>query len=275
MNTCQAFNFSQSVRTIALAIGCLCTLHQVQAKLLYSQDFESVPLGTTTGVQIPPGLNGIGFSGQGTTTFGFELAATTGTASSKGLSLTFDATQALSYEIHFGSGTGSLAPGIPTSQIRISMDLKAVGTITSLPVTIKASQIDRQYEAARHIDLNNDGDMSDSAIVYESDFPVHLVDGAGFTHVSFTLDQGQLSAYMDNSDFLHPTRKITLVPTYDPALGVDWNISVANAGFGNDAGNGLSVDNIVIDTVPEPTTLAIAAMTLAGIGLFRQRARRV
>jgi hypothetical protein len=274
MHTCQTFNISRAVRTIALVIGCLLVPHKLQAKVLYSQDFESVPVGTTTSVQIPPGLNGIGSSGQGTTTFGFELGATNGTASSHGLSLTFDAAQAISYEIHFGSGTATLAPGISPSQIRISMDLKAVGSISSSPVTIKASQIDRQYEAARHIDLNNDGDMNDSAIVFESDFPVHLVDGADFTRVSFTLNQGQLSAFMDNSDFLHPTRTIPLVPTYDPALGVDWNISVANAGFGNDAGNGLSVDNIVIDTVPEPTTSAIAAAALAGISSFTRRAKR-
>jgi hypothetical protein len=119
-------------------------------------------------------------------------------------------------------GGGSITSA---SQIRFSMDVKPIGSVSQTPVTVGVNQYDSQYEVKHAIDANQDGDMSDGATNYASEFPPPtLVEGA-YTHVSFTMNEGtQTAGAIRISPF--PTTQFPLTPEFDPTVPLEIDVSL-------------------------------------------------
>ena len=160
--------------------------------MIYSQDFESAAVGNTT-------LSDVGFGFGGANIFlgpdlGFQTTATDGAGGTKGFTASFNGTNHTQYFVGVytsnsnASDASPLAGGTVTSasQIRFSMDVKTTGSISSQPIEIRVFQNDLNYEARNGVDANGDGDMTDFATAFDSDFKPTVVDGAGYQHVSFT-----------------------------------------------------------------------------------------
>jgi hypothetical protein len=108
-----------------------------------------------------------------------------------------------------------------------------------------------------------DGDMVDGATIFQSDYFPTLV--SGYNHIGYTLNQGQITAYVNSPG------APSITPEFDPTVTLSWSINFDNVGFGSDAGNALSVDNIQIESVPEPGTIAMLVGTMYGAAFFKQR----
>ena len=245
---------------------------QLHAAILYSQNFDGV------------GSLGFGFGTLNISAMG--SVGDGGVSGSKAYSVPFNGTNAPSsiYSIAFGkmnavpaSDAAPLGAGLiySSSQIRFSLDIKVKGNLVPNPVSIAVRQRDSGYEQAHGVDANGDGDMTDSAMNFESVFKPILVDGADFVRVQFTLNQGALRSSIVRSDPC--CSNIPLVPIFDPTVSLDWSISfgsgavVGNAGFGLDAGNIVTVDNILIEAVPEPPALVMACFCAVVATSFRYR----
>jgi hypothetical protein len=238
---------------------------QASATVLYNQDFEP----TTPGVVGSPSGSGI-FSATINMLVTWEYTASGGANGSKGMTVSFNGTGLPSFAaVSFSTLSPTAGPLVTTpSQINFTIDLKPVGNVTTNPVKITLIQTDPNYEASRGIDANGDGDMIDSAVVFRSVYSPTLIDGI-YSHVSFTLDQGQISA--DISTGFPTFTTIPLTPQFDPSIGFTWIVNLGISGFGADAGNSLSVDNIQVASVPEPSTLVLAVGIFAPLAACRRR----
>jgi hypothetical protein len=209
-----------------------------------------------------------------------------GVGGSKAYSVSFDGTNAPSsmYSITvakqnavLASDANPLNAGLITrpSQIRFSLDLKVQGALVPTPLSFFIYQADGQYEQTHGIDANNDGDMADGARNYTTVYKPTLVNGNNFDHVQFTIDQGKLGSSMQRC--VGPCTNVFLTPIFDPTVSLNWSITfgsgptIGDAGFGLDAGNSVTIDNVVIEAIPEPSILALLAIGCAATGCRRRR----
>jgi hypothetical protein len=172
------------------------------------------------------------------------------------------------------SDANPLGNGLVTdaSQIRFSLDIKTIGNVTTQPVRLSAYQSDAHYEADRGIDANNDGDMTDSATVFRSAYAPILLDGGDFTHVSYTLDQGQLTASILRSVPFEPSTSIPLTPQFDPTVSLTLAFGGMNYDtFGPDTGNAIVIDNIQIEVVPEPNAILLILSAACCVSVMTAR----
>jgi hypothetical protein len=247
------------------AIAIASTHCQATATVLYSQDFES----TTAGVVGGPGGSGI-FDSEINLLVTWEYTASGGANGSKGMTVSFNGTGRPSFATaSFYTFYPTASPLVTTpSQINFAIDLKPVGNVTATPVKITVAQTDPNYEADRGIDADGDGDMVDSAVVFRSVYSPTLIDGV-YSHVSFTLDQGQINADINTGS---PSfTRVPLTPQFDPTIGFTWSVNFGISGFGADAGNSLSVDNIQVASVPEPSTIAMLVGAMYSAAFFKKR----
>jgi hypothetical protein len=145
------------------------------------------------------------------------------------------------------------------------MDARTAGAITPTPLRLRIFQNDPRYEADRNIDVNMDGDMTDGATPFESVLSPVLIQDGSYQRLSFTAGQGLQRAYMsDVPPFPGTPRLIPLTPEFDPTVTVKFTVIFGDEEFGFDAGNVVSIDNIRLDVIPEPSTIALAtALVLA------------
>jgi hypothetical protein len=179
----------------------------------------------------------------------WEITANGGVGGSKGLDISFDGTDRVNfYSVGIydfepvASDANPLANGTVSSasQLRFSVDIKTVGNLDTTPITLAISQRDEDYEADRSIDANMDGDMVDAAYVFISGLTPVISTSGDYYHLSFTFDEGDLSAYIQRNVFPSPPTKIPLTPTFDPTVTLLWGIS------------GMNDDEFRIETVPAP-----------------------
>ncbi|HZZ26549.1 MAG TPA: PEP-CTERM sorting domain-containing protein [Pirellulales bacterium] len=129
------------------------------------------------------------------------------------------------------------APGAGTlpSQISVDLDLFMNGSESANnPIGIDI--------------MNNTNDFT---------FTPTLTNGQ-FTHVHFTLDQAP---------------GVTNTNPFDPTQSSNFRVQNGAGGFGFDANNIVSFDNVVVQTVPEPTSLALlglGGLSLAGMAIRRR-----
>lgn len=228
----------------------------LNAAVLYEQDFEGETIEST----------GIGFNiaNSEADLFQLEIAPSGGAAGTSGLINYFDSARVpQAFEMNFYKEVGAITDAA-TSRLRFSVDIKTVGNLTATPVDLYVYQIDQIYEARRGIDANNDGDMTDSAHNFRSKFSPILINGDGFVTASFIVDQGAQDAYV------YPPQT-PIPPMLDATLPLRWGIAMGSDGFGFDAGNSVAFDNIKIELIPEPTTLALALMASASIAVRWRR----
>ena len=262
----------QLIVSVATLIAFNCTS---QASVLYSIDFENAAVGKIS----PPALGfSSGFGGTGDYSAGWVITADEGMNNSKGFNAFFDSSDSPFFTMGFNTflpasnlnpiGSGSVST---ENQLLFSMDVKVTGSLVSTPVVIALHQFDGNYEADRGIDANLDGDMSDGATVFRSFFTPTLVDGSEFVRVSFTLDQGNVDAVI----FVPGTGFIPITPMFDPTLTLNFGVSFGSDGFGSDIENAIMFDNISLESVPEPSILAMTLVAMVAGGITQcARSRR-
>ena len=244
----------------------------LQAAVLYEQDFEGESLATLGYAHF-----GMNFS---VADYSREVAQSGGANNSQGYRYSFNSTSrtrsfALSFAHLFGVPATDASPlagkqSIDPSQLRFSVDIKSIGNLSSTPIRLTVEQTDLAYEADRGIDANFDGDMKDQAEVFESVFSPTIVNGSEFITASFTLDQGTQSAAVVPSPGKPLPAPIT--PAIDPTVPITWAIYFDSAGYGFDAGNEITFDNIRIEYIPEPSTIALLGVAAIGLAARRRRA---
>jgi hypothetical protein len=245
----------------------------VWAAVLYSNDFDdlipgSVPVNASGLVQLHFNTASFGYSGA-VATANWEVTATGGTGGSHGFTEHVNGQGTSDYDLSFGVGVQP--GGASASQIRVSMDIMEVGGISTTPVKVDVSQIDFQYESERGVDANQDGDMDDPAITYQSISPSATLTDGVYAHISFTLDEGVHSASITKTVSHQPPIVFPLTPLFDPTRTASINVTLDAAGFGLDNGNSISVDNLLVESVPEPSTIALLVVGCAVALAARRR----
>jgi hypothetical protein len=237
-------------RILALSIAAYLASAQVCSAVdLYFNDIEAATPGT--GVR-PDGFYEFHGDG-GNVVLTEEVTAADGVGGSKSYRQTINSTGAP----YFYSGFGQYAvdfSNMPTgpdannpAMYRFSADVKANGYNNSMPLAIRVAAIDPDYETEHNIDVNGDSVISGGASVYE---PVitPLIAGPGlYTHASFTLDQGTQEVDPD----VRPQDRV-----FSNSLSLLWQVSYNNGGFGLDAGNLVSIDNVRIEFLGQIVGLA-------------------
>jgi hypothetical protein len=245
------------------------------AATLYSHDFEAAPIGQFC---CPQGGLFWSQGNIGGTDLIWDHTANGGTDGSKGLNVLFDGTDRPSYFVGLydfepiASDANPLGNGAVSSpsHVRFSIDVKTTGNINSKPIRLTVSQTDPNYQADRGIDANMDGDMTDSALIFSSILRPTLLVAGDYNHLTYTLDQGELSASITRNPPFGLPVVIPLTPEFDPTVSLFWAMYFFDDGFGSDAGNIVSIDNIRIEAVPEPSSiflLGMGAISLLGYGL--------
>jgi hypothetical protein len=221
---------------------------------LYTNEFE---------VDLPgPGSDGFyTYSGTGsgdeTLTWDPEITETGGVGGTQSLAISFDYSTVggqtwwyggLGTYAAFADDDNPFAGGVAGTEnpacYRVSFDIKVTGNDGSggaTPIGVGVSNYDGEYDTTYGIDGNGNGEV-DGANVYYNTVEPTLVDGADYTHVSFLLSDGTISA-----DTNVP------VPTFDNTSPLFFSINFGNTGFGYNTGNSISIDNVLIeflDTVP-------------------------
>lgn len=243
----------------------------VQAGTLYSLDFEDAPVGT-----LLPGALGLSSStlNMGSSVLTWEVTAAGGTDDSQGFLISFDSTDRPIWIVSFGVYDPLDAVESPldnvgvssASQISLSVDAKTIGNSSSMPLHIVVFQFDADYEASHGVDANLDGDMNDGATVFRSTVTPTLTDGDDYGNVNFTLNEGSISAdILYDPEGPEPPETVPIAPQFDPTVPLSWSIRFDWNGFGSDGGNMVSIDNVLIESVPEPETLALAALTISAL----------
>jgi hypothetical protein len=235
--------------------------NSAQSAVLYRADFEGAAVG-------PANPSSLGFDsavGGAPGAPQWEITSSGGANNSKGFSVSFDTSNSSFYIVGFGPTLPSSDLGdlIAASQIRFSMDAKTTGAVASAPIEIQFSQFDSHYEQDRGIDANHDGDINDGAQVFHSTFDPPLMSLGDYFHMSFTLDKGIIDANIVRAPSIGlPFAKFPLTPMFDPAVPLAIGISFGSSGFGFDSGNVAMFDNLLVESVPEPSTLFVVCSIL-------------
>ncbi len=199
----------------------------VNAAILYQQNFD--PLVPTSSASANFGgfgqINNIGGTGWqvqgGGGGNGISVTAgidTSGVAGSQSLFATWDHSAASSFTFNQYTVYGLPALNLPLSQIQVSLDLFMSGSETANdPIAISLQQ-------------------GGGATFGERKFTPTLANNA-FTNVQFTLDQ----ATAGGLDF-------------DPSQAFNFQVNHGAGGFGFDANNTVRIDNVLIQSVPEPAS---------------------
>ncbi len=125
------------------------------------------------------------------------------------------------------------------AMFRFSADIKVTGNSSSTPLEISVTGYDDNYDTVYGIDGNGDGEVN-GADRYAVTYTPTLVNGADYAHVSFTLDQGTISAD-DN----------VTTPEWGADLAILYQFAFNSGGFGTDANNSFSVDNVLFEFLGE------------------------
>ncbi|HEX5221643.1 MAG TPA: PEP-CTERM sorting domain-containing protein [Verrucomicrobiae bacterium] len=228
-----------------LSLGVLTlSVSSVTAQVLYQQNFDALASGSTTvanfgGYGAVDNIGGSGWQVQGGNGSGtISLMAginANGVGGSQALFGTWDTSAGLDYTWNQYSyyGVGGAGAGGTLANINISLSLYMSGSSSSTPITIQALQ-----------------DGGNTAMSYTPT----LTDGQ-YTFVSFSLAQATASG---------------TVP-FDPTAPFWFRISHGNGGFGFDNPNTVQIDNVMIQVVPEPSSLALAALGVAALLGYRRR----
>jgi PEP-CTERM motif len=216
------------------------------AATLYSQDFNAATL-VTNGPTSFGGfgqINNVGGSGwqvQGggggsgiSVTTGID---NTGVGSSQGFFANWDHSAATGFTFNQETVYGAIAApgaGFGLAQIQISLDIFISGSETSTtPLGVALQNSTNEWN-----------------------FTPTLVNGA-YTHVVFTADQATPAGANGSP--------------YNPTLSSNLRVQFGAGGFGFDANNIVTLDNILVTTVPEPTSLALVGLGAAGLVFLRRR----
>jgi len=141
----------------------------------------------------------------------------------------------------------SLAAGVSLNEITVSFDIEVLGSAAFAGATPVTTWFDQFPGGIKSFDAS-----------YTPSITLNPIDGSGWDHVSFTLDN--------------------LVPSgtsgaYNPTLGFELGL---DGGTGVDTTTGATgsiiIDNILITDVPEPGTIAL--LTLGGLGALVAIRRR-
>ena len=221
---------------------------------LFNNDFE---------VDLPgPGTDGFyDYYGAGdedeTVTWSPEITESDGMGGTQGMTISFDyATVGQQTYWYGGLGTfaafandenpfaGGVAGTENPARYRVSFDIKVIGNDGNsggTPITFGIANYDDQYDTTYGIDGNDDEEVNGANVFVTSIQPA-LVDTGVYSHVSFLLSQGTITA-----DVNVPT------PTFDNTAPLYFSFNFGGDGFGYDTGNSISIDNVLIeflDTVP-------------------------
>lgn len=131
------------------------------------------------------------------------------------------------------------------SRYKFSADVKVDGNnggSGTTPVEMRVAAIDPDYETEHNIDVNNDSVISGGAAVYTPVVAPTIAATGQWTHVSFTLDQGTQDVDPD----VRPQDRV-----FSNQLSLLWQFNYHAGGFGFDAGNVISVDNLRIEFSPQ------------------------
>lgn len=148
----------------------------------------------------------------------------------------------------FGSGYG-FAQGQPGAKnpanYEMSFDLKVVGNDGDQAATpVGGSFSAYKTESGSGIDLNNDGDLEDGFNTWVSEFQAPVTDG-NYTHIVWNLAQGST-----------PTADpIFSSPQFDDETTFAFQIYFNSGGFGTDAGNVITIDNVQLKFTPSAAIL--------------------
>ena len=241
----EALSWTRRCVLAALGIAALLALPGLSpAASLYSENFETyanASVGPTSFGGFGQ-INNVGGSpwqvqgGGG----GGGIAATTGidangVGGSKSFFANWDHSLASSFTFDQETAYGVIAApgaGTPLSQIQVSLSLYMSGSESSTtPIGV---------------DVQNNGN--------DFVFTPTLANGV-FTTVAFTLNQTTPSG----------------ANAFDPTLTSNLRVQFGAGGFGFDANNIVRLDNIVVQTVPEPSALALLGLGACGLGLRRRR----
>ncbi len=233
---CGAF-LAAGVTIVALA-------SPADAAILYQQNFE--PPAPTSSASANFGgfgqINNIGGTGWqvqgGGGGGGISVVTgidTNGVGGSQSLFATWDHSAASSFTFNQYTVYGLAAPNLPLSQIQVSLDLFMSGSESANnPIAVSLQQ-------------------GGGATFGERKFSPTLANGV-FTHVAFTLDQ----ATPTGLDF-------------DPSQAFNFQVNHGAGGFGFDANNTVRIDNVLIQSVPEPASAVLMSLTAIA---FVRRSRR-
>jgi hypothetical protein len=179
-----------------------------------------------------------------------DITAAGGVGGSQSYQQTINSTAAAP-DFYFYAGFGQFAvdfSNMPTgpdannpAMYRFSADVKVTGnggTAGSTPLSIRVAAIDPDYEEEHNIDVNGDGQFVGGSAVYVPVVSPVIAASNVYTNVSFTLNQGTQDVDAD----VRPQDRV-----FSNGLSLLWQINYHNGGFGFDAGNIVSIDNVKIE----------------------------
>ncbi len=219
------------------------TAYPAAAQILYSQNFDSTVLSSTTvsggGYIAVNDISSTGWQiqgGAGAGTIGLTAGVNAnGVGGSQALFGTWDSSAASSYTWNQYSyyGVPGAGAGGTLANIQIALDIFMSGSESSTtPITVSVLQ-------------NSGSDALNFTPTLANDV---------YTHVQFTLDQATASG-----------------AAFDPTAPFWFRVQHGNGGFGFDTPNTVQIDNVEISVIPEPTTAALLAMGAFGWIWLRRR----
>lgn len=233
------------------AILCLSVaLTHAQGVITVVEDFE----GELPGAQPYPGGYSYAGGGNGEPTHIEEVTETGGFNSLQAFQVSLDATVDAGTYFYYGFGGffGFYGEGFGFAQgqagandpknYAISFDYKVVGNDgndAATPIGGSFAAYDADYETAHDIDLNNDLDKTDGFDIWRSEYKV-VSASADYTHVTWRLDQGTAPT----ADALIGT------PQFSDETTFAFQIFFNSGGFGTDAGNVVTIDNLRLTFTP-------------------------
>jgi hypothetical protein len=221
-------------RLLATIVASLAIGPTVSAAVLYSQNFEPPGTPTSSGSQGPGGYVAVYPS---TSTGGWQIQGGGGGAGAL-LTAGVDTNGVGGSQALFANWDHSVATDYTYNQYFNYGVVAAAGAASASQVMVT-------------LDLFMDGSESSNTpievLVFGTSYSPTLTNGV-YTSVSYTLNQAS--------------------GVFNGAVGSNFGLQHGAGGFGFDANNLVRVDNIVIQTIPEPATgamLVAAAMALAAV----------